>query len=329
VLRIIFTSEDLARVRLSAAPDPLWELVLSIHMLRGQPGDLLFTGWRARTGRALGVRRLGASGRLLSDLTPTLGYFPDFLNPAAAIDGLDAGLEAIRSTPIAIIERDLGRMAVPGRSAANVAQLAAGDPRMLERLTITMRAYYEVAISPYQAVIQAAVERDRRIQMQVLSDGGVRGLFAGLRPLMAYSGGELRIAGHSDQVIHLGGRGLTLVPSYFCVRHPVTLFDGDLPPVLIYPATAGFGPLEAPGGGVPNRQLNVLIGNTRAAVLATVGFGCSTADLARRLRVSAPTASEHAGVLRAAGLIVSHRDGPYMIHQITELGLALLNGAPG
>lgn len=84
MLRIFFTAEDIARTRLATAPDPLWELVLSVQMLRRQRGDLLFGGWRRQTAAALRRNGLGAGVRLLIQLCPQLGYFPDFLNPAAA-----------------------------------------------------------------------------------------------------------------------------------------------------------------------------------------------------------------------------------------------------
>jgi hypothetical protein len=31
-LRLVFNRDDLARVRLAEAPDPMWELVLSVHL---------------------------------------------------------------------------------------------------------------------------------------------------------------------------------------------------------------------------------------------------------------------------------------------------------
>jgi hypothetical protein len=46
MLRMFFTSEDIAKTRIARQSDPLWELVLAMHMLRRQPGDLLFTHWR-------------------------------------------------------------------------------------------------------------------------------------------------------------------------------------------------------------------------------------------------------------------------------------------
>ncbi|MEU3653452.1 hypothetical protein AB0E67_11570 [Streptomyces sp. NPDC032161] len=38
-----------------------------------------------------------------------------------------------------------------------------------------------------------------------------------------------------DRDLHLRGRGITLVPSFFCAKAPVTLIDPDLPPVLVHP----------------------------------------------------------------------------------------------
>jgi DNA-binding transcriptional ArsR family regulator len=326
MLRIFFTGDDIARVRIRTAPDPLWELVLSIHMLRGQPGDLLFTQWRRRTAATLGDARLGPGGRLLNDLVPTMGYFPDFLNPGAAARGLDAGLEAIRSTPIATLDRELARVRLPERSIPDVKRLATGDVEVLDRLTSTMAAYHAAAIQPYQPILRAAAEREYRIRTHAMAHDGVRGLLASLRPMASYSDGELRVPGHPHQVIHLNGRGLTLVPSFFCVRHPVTLFDAELPPVLIYPPARGH-PALTPPDAMPSKALPALIGPTRAAILASLATGCTTMDLSARLNISAASASEHAAVLRNAGLIVSHRDGVRVIHQLTALGTALLEGA--
>jgi DNA-binding MarR family transcriptional regulator len=72
-----------------------------------------------------------------------------------------------------------------------------------------------------------------------------------------------------------------------------------------------------------------LIGRTRARVLAVIGGGggLTTTEIARRLRISPASASEHAYALRAAGLIRSERDGPCVEHRVTRLGRALLGGS--
>ncbi|MBB6037847.1 ArsR/SmtB family transcription factor [Phytomonospora endophytica] len=309
------------RTRLAARADPLWDLMLAVHMIRGQPGDLLHSGWRRQAVAAL--RRGGMSGRLglLSALVPTLGYFPDFLNPPEAATGLAHGLEAIRSTPIRTLTRELARLDVKATARADVRLLASGDPRALAVLTDGISAFHAAAIAPHQRELDKAVNADLTARAAALAENGVEGLFGSLHPMATWSAGELRIPGHPHQVIELRGRGLTLVPSAFCVRHPMTLFDEGLPPVLVYPVAPATGAL-APG----NTGLHALIGTTRAAVLDAIGTGCGTTELAARAGVAPASASEHAAVLRAAGLITSHRDRNRMLHRLTGMGRALLEG---
>jgi DNA-binding transcriptional ArsR family regulator len=325
MLRIVFNTDDIARTRIAAAPDPLWELVLSLHMLRGQRGDLLFGQWRRDTATAARRAGLGGRMRLLNALTPTFGYFPDFLNPAAAQCGMEHGLEAIRSTPKPVLRRDLGRLAGPRGPASPLRPLAHGDVAELMALTQTMLAYHEIAIAPHMEAVVAAVEYDRAMRIHAMLHRGVEGLFASMGGVLSWSAGELRVANHPDQEILLGGRGLVLIPSYFLLHHPLTLFDDALPPVLVYPVERM--PSTAFGLGRDSRpSVAALIGHTRAAILEAATMNCTTSQLARRVGVSTASASQHAAVLRDAGLITSHRDRNRMLHRVTRLGLAILNG---
>lgn len=331
MLRIYFTAEDIARTRLATAPDPLWELVLSVQMLRGQRGDLLFSGWRRQTATALRHHHLAADLRLLMQLCPEIGYFPDFLNPAEAMRGLDHGLEALRRTPKAVLRRDMTFLAESKRHqgealSAFAADLARGDARALDSLARTMSDYYRLAISPHSRVIEKAVGQDRNTRLLAFTEGGVEGLLRSMRPMLQWEAGELSVPSHRDQEIHLGGRGLTLIPSYFCVNQPMTMFDPDLPPVLIYPVPRDTETLAALEGQ-RRTALASLIGQTRAAMLESVGDGGTTTELARRVGVSPASASEHAAIMRAAHLIRSRREGNRMVHELTGLGLSLLDGA--
>jgi DNA-binding transcriptional ArsR family regulator len=324
VLRIYFSTDDVARTRIAPAPDPLWELVMSLQLLRPQPGDLLFRDWRRTAGAAIRRAALGERLRLLLALTPRVGYFPDFLNPSAAIDGLEHGLEAIRSTPATSLGHDLRRLAKTQPLPTSAQRLVHGEPGMLTELTNTMRTCYHLAITPHQRAIAAAVERDRQLRTRALASGGVEGLLASLRPMMSWSSGELRIPTHRDQELHLNGRGLLLIPSYFCLIGPVTMFDPTLPPVVVYSVAKP--PDALPAGLLPEPDaLAALIGATRVLVLETIcGRPMSTTDIARRIGISAGTASEHTTVMRQAGLITSNRERNRMLHQVTPLGQALL-----
>jgi DNA-binding transcriptional ArsR family regulator len=72
----------------------------------------------------------------------------------------------------------------------------------------------------------------------------------------------------------------------------------------------------------------MLLGRTRYAVLDAVAEGCGTGELARRVGISCPVTSQHATVLRQAGLITTQRTGRSVAHALTALGSALLAGGP-
>jgi DNA-binding MarR family transcriptional regulator len=73
-------------------------------------------------------------------------------------------------------------------------------------------------------------------------------------------------------------------------------------------------------------HLVALLGRTRAAVLCAIIEmpGCSTSELAAAARVSLASASEHATVLRSAGLITTVRHRQTARHAPTAVGSALL-----
>ena len=74
----------------------------------------------------------------------------------------------------------------------------------------------------------------------------------------------------------------------------------------------------------PRVSLAQLIGDTRTAVLESIGEGSNTTELARRVGVSAASISQHTTVLRGAGLIHTRRVGKAVLHTLTPLGSALL-----
>ncbi|WP_433537103.1 ArsR/SmtB family transcription factor [Micromonospora sp. CA-249363] len=330
MLKIHFSGEDILRTRVAPAADPVWELVLSLHALQGRNRDPLTSAWRHTVTR--GLRRDIASEqlRLLFALNPPRGYFPDFLTPYASVEGFEAGLEAVRSTPIEVLQRDLTLVAAENQLPASAGALARGDVATLRHLADSMEQYRALAISPYWSRIQAAVAADRNRRARALLDGGVEGLLTSLRPTMRWASGvlEVRDYPHSRE-LHLDGRGLLLVPSFFCAPTPVALLDPALPPVLVYPVDRLGGLAvtdgEASAATAAGREsLAALLGRTRAAVLQASHDGCTTGEMARRLDISPAAASQHATVLRNAGLLVSHRDRNTVLHTLTPLGRAVL-----
>ncbi|MFD0819619.1 ArsR/SmtB family transcription factor [Micromonospora zhanjiangensis] len=335
MLRIFFSSEDIIRTRVAPAADPVWETILSLHLLQRRRPEPVMAGWRRDVAHTLRRDGTAAQHRLLFALNPPQGYFPDFLTPYVSRDGFEAGLEAIRSTPIRQLHRDMTVLAGENALPSSAPELARGEPGALRRLTGSMRAYRETAISPYWPRIQAAVEADRIRRSRALLDGGTEGLLASLRPSMRWESGVLDVYDYPYQrELRIEGRGLLLVPSFFCSRVPVALLDPDLPPVLVYPVDRLGGILPAAGEPdlVPAKRnpeeraaLADLLGRTRAAVLETIDGGCSTGEVARRLQISAAAASQHTTVLRNAGLIISQRERNTVLHTLTPLGRAILD----
>ena len=136
----------------------------------------------------------------------------DFGRPTVGVRGFEYGLEAVRSTPIPVLVRDVRRLAASRAAHPLLRGLAAGEPEALNALANAMRALHRAAIAPYERGMSAAVERDRAVRITAMA-GGVEELLRSLQPTATWSGGELAIRGHPDQEIPPGGRGLLLVPS--------------------------------------------------------------------------------------------------------------------
>ncbi|MFJ8748650.1 ArsR/SmtB family transcription factor [Streptomyces sp. NPDC102441] len=325
MLRIHMSGADLSRVRMATRPDAMWETILSLHRLRDRRGSTVFGKWR-RESRA----RLNGEVRLLSAVVPPRGYFPDFLTPSgggAEPFGLDAGMEALRDTPEDRIRQEIGLLAGSATrarrsSGALPETLAEGRTEPLGRLIPALRAYHRAAVEPYWPHIRASVEADRAVRGRALLDGGADELLATLPPMIRWRAPVLEADYPVDRELRLDGRGLLLQPSYFCRGTPVVYRDPDLPPVLVYPVTHP----GAPASAEPGPWLGRLVGHTRSVVLRSIGNGCTTSELARRTGVSLASASQHACVLREAGLVRTLRHGSSVLHTLTPLGAALLRG---
>jgi DNA-binding MarR family transcriptional regulator len=77
----------------------------------------------------------------------------------------------------------------------------------------------------------------------------------------------------------------------------------------------------------PAAAVSALLGTTRSTVLNVIAEhpGCSTKELAALAGIAPASASEHATILRAAGLIHTARHRNTALHSLTGLGTALLN----
>ncbi|MFE2180509.1 ArsR/SmtB family transcription factor [Streptomyces sp. NPDC059455] len=137
---------------------------------------------------------------------------------------------------------------------------------------------------------------------------------------------EIRMPNGVDHDLRLEGQGIVLVPSVFGVR---SIVDNSLreQPTVTYPVQREQ-PLDrltafAPESGAPSsaRALAALLGRTRAVVLRVIADhpGCSTKDLASLTDLAPASASEHATVLREAGLVITRRYRNTALHSLNAL----------
>nr|WP_119290667.1 winged helix-turn-helix domain-containing protein [Streptomyces sp. YIM 130001] len=315
MMRIHFTAEDLARTQVADGADPLWETVLSLHSLQERRPDPVLAGRRPAS--------LARPLSMLLPLVPPRGYFPDFLTPGAGSAGLDAGLDAVLSTPRTRLRSELTTLTGRDSPVPWTRSLADGGAPALRRLTGSLREYHDAALGPHWTRIVRRTAADRALRLHALWQGGSEAMLRTYGPSMRWRPPVLEVDYPVDRDLHLDGRGLLLVPSYFC-RGPVALANPELPPVLVYPASTD--------GQVTDSDLRLpltpclarLIGHTRAAVLESLSSDCTTTELAQRAGVALSTASEHAAVLRSAGLVSSVRERNVVRHTLTPLGSALL-----
>lgn len=321
MLRIHFGAEDLGRIRLATGPDPAWEALLSLHVLGASGTDAELQPWTTRVRTTLNV-----ASRPLLHLAPARGYSPDFLTPAEGATDPDAAVDMILSTSRARLRADMALLGGERKLPPWATALASGVPAARRGLGRALRHYHRQALHPYWTQISASVNAERALRAKAFLAGGTDRLLSGLHPAARWRPPVLEIAYPRDGDLHLQGRGLRLVPSYFCRDQPITLRDGSLAPVLVYPVSRGVGVLRPHNVAGRAGALDRLLGRTRAATLLAIAEGetVTGGETARRLGISPASVSEHATVLRDAGLIQSLRVRNTMRHTVTPLGAELL-----
>ncbi|MFB6816803.1 DUF5937 family protein [Streptomyces sp. NPDC056347] len=331
MLRIHFTSRDLENVRIARRPDPLWEIVCSICCLQHREGTLAFSEWRRSAGALL--RRGGAAreaASILRSLIPRAAYFPDFLTPPVEEDSEDLGIyelgpgvERVLATPKRQLRHELSLLSEGGGLPWAGTELARGDTAHLARLGSQLHTYHQEFIAPSWGRVGAAIAADTALRTRALAHGGTRALMGSLRPMAVWEPPVLTARYPVERDLYLGGRGLLLVPSYFCWRDPITLVDEGMLPVLIYPIDR-----TAAQSTTSIASLARMLGPARAALLyeAAVRPSASTSELAEATGFSLPNVSQQLTVLREGGLVTSRRDGKRVRHAATPLGRRLLQG---
>ncbi|TCO59771.1 ArsR/SmtB family transcription factor [Actinocrispum wychmicini] len=328
MLRIHFTDDDLARIRIRSDPHPLWEVLLSLHLLQTRHAVLMFGAWRRDVRTAL-----RPTDDILTTLAPPKGYSPDFLTPLVDSPDLEAGLEVVLRTGSDTLSTDMSRLASQTTLPSWANRLAAGDADMMRRLADCIRQYHAKALQPYAQVLQAYVRADWARRAELAMTYGLGHVLSTLHPTIRWRSPVLEVGYPVDQDLYLAGRGLVLVPSFFCWRMSMTVADPALQPVLVYPVdpVPGWTAKRHDVSRTDRDSLVALIGRTRALVLLTIADRpyLNTTELARAAGTSPAGASQHATVLREAGLVITQRRNGSAVHTLSQRGAVLLGRSGG
>jgi DNA-binding transcriptional ArsR family regulator len=320
VWRIHFSADDLARIQVSPTMGPLAETVMAVAMLRcpRQPRTLL-SQWRGQV-------RVTPQMRPLTALIPPGCHGVDLPTLTGEIATIEEGIQALLDVPrehlMVEMEYTDQRYRLP--SLAWAMAEPGGRPELAEA---TQAAYREL-VQPYWPRIRAWLHAEQATRRRTLAADGPGQLLASLQgPRIRWRPPVLEIGMPGNVEMELGGRGLALVPSVFVGKDPSLHenpnHEDEMPRLILPAADAGRARLwDAPRSR--GAALAALVGRNRAAVLQSIADGCTTTELARRVGISLAAASQHASVLRGAGLIATRRQGSAVLHVLTPLGAELL-----
>ncbi|MFI9274567.1 ArsR/SmtB family transcription factor [Kitasatospora sp. NPDC052896] len=332
MLRIHFTAEDLLSTRFAAGPAPLMELGLAVAMLRRPDPDPGFARWR----RSLGgdaVRPV----RPLLQLVPPTGAGPLFLDPPS--EELDQGIEQVRSAPAEFVRAELRRICAAGLAPTTLLRhLADQDREAWQYLELTLRNSFAALLGAGWSRLRAGFDADVAWRAGVQRECGLGAMLTGLYPGVRWSGGTLEIPSRTELELRPDGAGVVLLPSAYWTGRPMVGRYPGIGALIVYPALTPLPHLPVAPGAAPagkealagkdeDEPVAALLGRTRAAVLRGTTRERTTSELAAELGVGLATASEHARVLRRAGLITTLRVGRAVRHSCTPLGYRLLDRA--
>lgn len=323
MITLRLTTAELTRIRFAFSP--VWEAVTSVRALGNDAAGSLHGPWLQR------IRPIAAGDdlKLLQALIPRDGYIPDFLTPAPPrrSTSFESGLAAIKATPHGLVISELNKLRREHPHPL-LDELIAAPGEALDRSTVALRSYWHRAVEPDWTRMRALLQEDLAFRLEELASGGVDRLFRNLHPSVRFTGDRIEI--HRPVSCDDGplpGQGLLLVPCVF--TWPVALMtSAPHVPTITYPPR-GLGKLWESQPGTTDTPLADLVGRTRAAVVGHLDLPMSTTHLAHQLGVSAPTLSVHLGILKAAGVVGSRRDGRTVLYHRTGLGDHLLAASTG
>ena len=315
---------DLTKTRF--AYSPLWETVMGYRAMLDSSRFAIHLPWVCEATES--TRGLDLS--LLRALVQPFGYIPDFVTPppVTALPEFEDEIRALLATPVETVQQEISRLLEGNRDLSDELEVFRSDPQgALLHLADQLRFYWSQALEPHWPRLRAMLENDILLRARSLALGGAEALFKDLHPLVRFQNGALSLdqslCNGDDGDVHLGGRGLLLMPSAFVWPRLSTILGAPWQPTLAY-TPRGVANLWIVDPPPVERSLELLLGQGHAAVLLSLEPPSSTLEIARRLGLVASGVSEHLSVLRLSGLIESQRRGRFVYYRLSQTGVALL-----
>ncbi len=343
--------DDLLRCRFAISP--LWETVAALRVALQPDRQTVHTPWlRRHAGQLEGLPRA-----LLQELLPAEGESINFLTPPprGPLEHVNAELERVRATPVEVVRAELARALTSaggpggggtrsGGPSPEARDLLADPAGARDRIAGLLGECWCWLLADDWPRVRDLLEGDVLFRARRLADRGIEGFLADLHPAVSWSPATIHVTrsdasgptspstgtGTGDRRfarrLDLGGRGLLFMPSVFSSPTVAVILDRPWQPTLVYPARGVALLWDRPAS--PTSGLIAMLGRTRAALLADLTAPSSPSRLAARHAISLASASEHLGVLRAAGLATAHRAGRQVLYELTPLGHALVAAEP-
>ena len=311
---IDYDTEDLDQVRF--VQSPLGHLIHGVHDGPCSRQSPWRQRWWARARRQVSLN----TGRLVPLINRAHPDAPAFLPLAIAGDGaatpsFEQELDQLRATPPHLLGYRLGTTPVRTDEADRLIRgLRNQEDASLRAVVDGLLALYRATLMSDWPTITRHLQQDITQRETQARRHGTLTMLTNLHPELAW---QPRSAPHT------GGRGLILTPCLFGQQRAHGGPGADGTQVVIYPTAEPTAPF-----GTPGDHLAALLGPGRAAVLRALYTPASTSGLARRLGISAPTASTHTALLRNAGLVSTTRDGKSVRHELTAVGRQLVELNP-
>jgi DNA-binding transcriptional ArsR family regulator len=337
--RLELTVADLLRVRVAPSLGPLAETALAYSGLQARATPAPVRGLtRVIRDRATAADRALASYLWLS---PSTGF--DLFSLGGRTSSISAGQESVLDAPDGVWRAEIdvwagmraearrrGLLGPAGAGSTGIeAALGSGDTDHWRRLLAQMQDRFTSWIGPSWPEIKDRLDAEEARFGRHVAAGGLEALVAALGHDLRWTGSSLELpdagvtATHT-WVVRPDGRGLTIVPSFFALQPMVYVSSEVTEPVLLIVPGAPT-ELSTPSRSVAGPPGAELLGRTRAAVLSCVARRPrTTSQLSHDLGIAISGASQHATVLRRAGLLTTTREGGHVQHCITELGESLL-----